>query len=50
MRKIALRGYAHYCGLGKKSGWTLSDESSNSGEFVLLGQQKPVEVITGREY
>ena len=44
-RKIAFRGYAHYCRSDKNSGWTLTDESFNSLKFVLFGQQKVVEVI-----
>ena len=39
------RGYAHYCGPHKNSGWTLTDESLNSSKFVLFGQQKGREVI-----
>lgn len=39
-RKMARRGYAHYCGPHKNSGPTLTDESLNSSKFVLFARQK----------
>ena len=39
-RKMARRGYAHYCGPHKNSGPTLTDESLNSSKFVLFAEQK----------